>query len=139
MYFSQFRSELENIVISKEKLIEFIEENLDGFKMEPVLGDSMCMLRSFSITSKDPFNEEFPVESITKSLRRELLTNHGFYQSFGVDNIDVLIEIEKFLDNPLGYYKENTSELFLLALGNAFKVNVIAFQSKTERRCVFLI
>ena len=80
MYFSQFRSELENIVISKEKLIEFIEENLDGFKLEPVLGDSMCMLRSFSITLKDAFNEEFPVESITKSLRRELLTNHGFYQ-----------------------------------------------------------
>ena len=80
MYFSQIRSELENIAISKEKLIEFIGENLDGFKLEHVLGDSLCMLRSFSITLKDAFNEKFPVESITKSLLRELLTNHGFYQ-----------------------------------------------------------
>ena len=133
MYFSQFRSEHENIITSKEKLIEFIEENLHGFKLEPVLGNGMCMLRSFSIALKHVFNEEFPVEFITKSLRRKLLTNHGFYQQFSVDNIDVLVELEKFLVNPLGYYTEDTSDLFLLALGNAFKVNVIVFQSNTER------
>ena len=125
--------EHESIIISKEKLIEFTEENLHRFKLEPVLGDSMCMLRSFSIALKDAFNEEFPVESITKSLRRELLTNHGFYQQFKVDNIDVVVELEKFLDNPLGYYTEDTSDLFSLAFGNAFKVNVIVFQSNTER------
>ena len=128
MYFSQFRSEHENILISKEKLIEFIEENLHGFKLEPVLGDGMCMLRSFSIALKDDFNEEFPVESITKSLQRELLTSHGFYQEFSVDTIEVLVELEKFLDNPLGYYTEGTSDLFSLTLDNALKVNVLVFQ-----------
>ena len=50
-----------------------------------------------------------------------------------LDNTYVLVELEKFLDNPLGYYTEDTSGLFLLALGNAFKVNVIVFQSNTER------
>ena len=64
----------------------------DGFKSEPVLGDNVCMLRSL----KDVFSEEFPVESITKPLQRELLTNHGFYQQFTVDNIDVLVELDKF-------------------------------------------
>ena len=112
MYFSQFRSEHEKIIISKEKLVEFIEENLHGFKLEPVLGDGMCMLRSFSIALKDVFQEEFLVESITKSLWRELPTNHCCYQQFSVDNIDVLVELEKFLDNPLGYYTEDTSDLF---------------------------
>ena len=92
MCFSQFRSEHENILISKEKLIDFIDGNLHGIKLEPVLGDSMCMIRSL----KDLFGEEFPVESITKPLQRELLTNHGFYQQFSVDNIDVLVELEKF-------------------------------------------
>ena len=53
MYFSQFRSEHKNIIISKEKVMEFIEENLHGFKLEPVLGDGICMLRSFSIALKD--------------------------------------------------------------------------------------
>ena len=124
--------ELENSIIVKGKLIEFIEENLHGFKVEPVLGDGMCMLRSFSIALKDVFNEEFPIESMTKSLRWELLTNHGFYQQFSVDNVDILVELEKLLDNPLGCDTEDTSDLFLLGLGNAFKVNIIAFQSNTE-------
>ena len=62
-----------------------------------------------------------------------VLTNHGFYRQFSVDNFDVLVELEKFLDNPLGYYTEDIFDLLLLALGNAFKVNVIVFQSNTER------
>ena len=90
------------------------------------------MLRSFSIALKDIFNEEFPIESITKSLRRKFLTNHGFYQQFSVDNVNILVELEKFLDNPLVCYTENTSDLFLLGLGNTFKINVIAFQPNTE-------
>ena len=52
------------------------------------------MLRSFSIALKDVFNDEFPLESITKSLRRELVTNHGFYQQFSIDSIDALVELE---------------------------------------------
>ena len=44
-----------------------------------------------------------------------------------------MVELEKFLDNPLGYYTEDIFDLLLLALGNAFKVNVIVFQSNTER------
>ena len=70
MYFSQFKSEHQNIIISKEKLIEFIKENLHGFQLEPVLEYGMCMLRSCFKALKDIFNEEFPVESIAKSLRR---------------------------------------------------------------------
>ena len=98
-----------------------------------MLGDGMCMLWSFFIALKYLFNEGFPIESVTKLLRRDLLMNHGFYQQFSVDNIDVLVELEKFLVNPLGYYTEDTSDLFLLALGNAFKVNVTVLQSNTER------
>ena len=98
-----------------------------------MLGDGMCMLWSFFIALKYLFNEGFPIESITKLLRRDLLINHGFYQQFSVDNIDVLVELERFLENLLGYYTEDTSGLFLLALGNAFNVNVIVFQSNTER------
>ena len=98
-----------------------------------VLGDGMCMLGSFSIALKYVFSEEFPVQSITKSLRRDLLTNQGFYQQCSVDNINLLVEFEKFLYNPLRYYTEDTSDLFLLALGDAFKVNVTVFQSNTGR------
>ena len=33
----------------------------------------------------------------------------------------------------MGCYTEDTSDLFLLVLDNAFKVNLIVFQSNTER------
>ena len=59
----------------------------NDFKLEPVLGDGMCVLRSFSIALKDVFKEAFPVDSITKSLRRELQTKHGFYQQISLDNL----------------------------------------------------
>ena len=49
------------------------------------------------------------------------------------DNIGVMVELEKFLDSPLGYYAKDPSDLFSLAFGNAFKVKVIVFQSNTER------
>ena len=101
--------------------------------MKSVLWHFIYMLQSFSIALKVVFYEEFPVESITKSLPRELLTNHGFYQQFSGYNINVLVELEKFLDNQLGYYTEDTSDLFLLARGNAFKFNAIVFQSNTKR------
>ena len=45
----------------------------------------------------------------------------------------MFVELENFLDNPLGYYTEDTSDLFLLALGNAVKVSVIVFQSNTDK------
>ena len=44
-----------------------------------------------------------------------------------------MVELEKFLENPFGYYTEDVSDLFLLALSNAFKVNVTVLQSNTER------
>ena len=43
-------------------------------------------------------------------------------------------ELELFLDNPLAYYNNNTADLFLVALGNAYKVNILVFQSN-EQKC----
>ena len=57
------------------------------FRLEPVLGDGISVLRSFSIALEDVFKETFPVYSITKSLRRDLLTKHGFYQQISPDNL----------------------------------------------------
>ena len=36
---------------------------------------------------------------------------------------------ERFLENPLAQYKENTTDLFLNALGNSYNVNIIVIKS----------
>ena len=53
---------------------------------------------------------------------------------FSSKDIDILIELDKFLESPLTYFNESTSDLFLAALENAYKVNIIVFLSD-EKRC----
>ena len=36
----------------------------------------------------------------------------------------MLSELDKFLKEPLRYYNSDSCDLFLIALGNAYKVNV---------------
>ena len=36
---------------------------------------------------------------------------------------------ERFLENPLWQYNENTTDLFLHALGNSYNVNIIVIKS----------
>ena len=43
------------------------------------------------------------------------------------------IELEKFLMSPLGYYDNNIVDLFVMVLGNAFKVNITIFLSDIEK------
>ena len=43
------------------------------------------------------------------------------------------IELEKFLMSPLGYYDNNIVDLFVMVLGNAFKVNITIFLSNIEK------
>ena len=73
-------------------------------------------------------------KDVISQLRRELLTKLDFYKTLSSKDIDILIELDKFLESPLTYYNESTSDLFLAALGNAYKVNIIVFQSD-EKRC----
>ena len=70
---------------------------------------------------------------VISQLQRELLTKFDFYKMFSRKDIDILIELDKFLESPLTYYNESTSDLFLAALGNAYKVNIIVFQS--DEKC----
>ena len=72
-------------------------------------------------------------KDVISQLRRELLTKFDLYKMFSSKDIDILIELDKFLESPLTYYNESTSDLFLAALGNAYKVNIIVFQSDGKR------
>ena len=73
-------------------------------------------------------------KDVISQFRRELLTKFDFYKMFSSKDIDILIELDKFLESPLTYFNESTSDLFLAALGNACKVNIIVFLSD-EKRC----
>ena len=70
-------------------------------------------------------------DDIVSALRTELNTNKIFYQGFCQDNIDILEEFERYLEDPLANYGKDSTDLFLNALGNAYKLGIIIFQSNS--------
>ena len=68
-------------------------------------------------------------------MKAEFITNREFYEAFMEEETKTKIEIEleKFLMSPLGYYDNNIVDLFVMVLGNAFKVNITIFLSNIEK------
>jgi len=95
-----FRSEYEQIVASKEKVEEFIEANLPGFKIQTVIGDGLCMIRSFQKSLLAVTGKDSSINELTKELRREILKNNAFYQDYSQEGVNILEELDKFLDEP---------------------------------------
>ena len=49
-FFSLFAiSVYERVVKSKENLISFVKDCLPGYSLQPVIGDGLCILRSFVV------------------------------------------------------------------------------------------
>ena len=63
-------------------------------------------------------------DDIISTLRKEFSENAHVYQPFSVDD-DLCNAFERFLENPLREYNENTTDLFLHALGNSYNVNML--------------
>ena len=58
-----------------------------------------------------------------------------FYQTL-LPEIRVKEQVEQFLLNPLASYNNNVCDMFLAALGNAYKVNIKIYQSDLGERWV---
>ena len=113
---------------------EFVKENLLTYNIETVVGDGNCMLISFVIALKSVTGMKIAMPDIVKQLRKEMLTKYNFYRQFSSADVNILQELELFSDNPLVYYNSNIAALYLVALGNAYKVNIMIFQSN-EQKC----
>ena len=57
------------------------------------------------------------------------------YTCFSSSGINVAQHLENFVDEPLKYYAAETTDIFLHALGNAFKSNTVIFQVDDARAC----
>lgn len=55
---------------------EFVKENLPTHKIETVVGDGNCMLRSFAIALKSVTGLKFAMPDIVKQLLKEMSTKY---------------------------------------------------------------
>ena len=91
------------------------------------------LLHAFHNGINTALGKAIPVDAITPNLRKEFLKNYKSYQSFSDDSVNVLVELEKFLCDPLRYYNSDTSDFFLIALGKAYDANIVVYKSKSEK------
>ena len=73
------------------------------------------------------------IDDLLKSLRSEILINFGFYAPFVNDISTFLQQLEEFSQDPLKNYNTDTGDIFLMALGNHYNVNVVIMQSNEEK------
>lgn len=111
----------------------FIQEQLPGYAIGPVEGDGMCMLHAFHKGINNTLKEDTTLDEIAVNLRKEILLNNQKYQSFSDKAVNVLVELEKFLSDPLKYNNSDTYDLFLIALGKAYYVNIVAYESNSKK------
>ena len=76
----------------------------------------MSMLHAFHKEINTALGKAISLGEITKNLRKEFLTNYKSYQSFSDDSVNLLVELEEFLSDPLIYYNSDTSNFFSLPL-----------------------
>ena len=54
--------------------------------------------------------------------------NYNFYSEFSFDEVNILTELDNFLKNLLKYYDNETVDLFLKALGNAYQCRIVVYE-----------
>ena len=99
----------------------------NGF-IKKVVGDGFCVIRAFQEGLSNCYNENHKLCDVRAALRSEILRNFEEYSTFSSDRVNVLIELDRFLANPLQYYNSDTADLFLTALGKSYACNTIVYR-----------
>lgn len=110
----------EDIALSREIAEDFIKENFPTHRIKPVPGDGCSIIHAFleSLRSID-HTETF--KNITSALRNEL-TNVRYKNSTTISNdTDLINQFEQYLNDPLSFINKVIFDLFLDALGMAYK------------------
>ena len=121
------------IVCSREITEAFLKTNLPGHIIKLVPRDGYCIAHLFrenllSIGCKVTFDD------LTTCLRNELQSKK--YQIFKTDDINIVNELEQYLEDLLSQYDQAITDLFLDAFGMAFEVNIKILQSDCSK-CYF--
>ena len=123
--FFNFSSTPEKIALSKEVAEKFIKVVLPNFGIKSVPGDGLCIIHAFR-ESLSYIGRNQTLEQIKGALRQEI----PHYQKYSDTN--VITQLDKYLED-----EKDTVDFFLPALGRAYGVNVLIFQSDCEK-CVIL-
>ena len=87
-------------MIPKEILISLVKDCLPHYSIQPIIGDSLCILRSFVGVVSNGLRRQISLDEVASSLKAEFITNREFYEAFMEEEMKTKIEIglEKFFN-----------------------------------------
>ena len=91
----------------------------------------MCIINAFK-EGLESIGKVESFEHIISTLRTEL-SKKDVYQGFCNDDVNLVTEFDEYLKSPLQNYDKDSADIFLHALGNAYKISIIIFQSNATR------
>ena len=91
--------------------------------IQPVKRNGLYILQSVQV-AYHAVGVECNVHGLKEALRHEIIENIEFYQQFSTASVDMIREMNSFLENPEKYYASDTVHLFLYAIkGKVFQIN----------------
>lgn len=121
------------IVLSKNIVKSFIYKNLPGYNLYPVEGDGLCTFHSFVEAMFALRGFKIPLNEVRSTVKNYLTAHKDELSGFSETDVDIVNELDKLFENPLANYGNNTNDLYLKVLGDAYKVNTVIFQSDAKK------
>ena len=127
--FFLYRSPEERIACELEVAAEYLVNNLPDYCIQQVPRDGSCLIRAVLVGLHDIGQRDATLDVVKSSLEVEITARKGFYQEFSKEDVDVVEEVKRYIENPLSKYHKDTTDLYLTALGSWFEVNIVVIQS----------
>ena len=90
--------------------------------------NGLCILESCKVSLLS-IGHQVTIIALKELLRKEIANNYEFYCNFSEDHVNVIEEVEKFLNYPVKYASDTTDLILqtltraLLIKGTVFKIN----------------
>ena len=116
-----------------EVIQEYINQYMNRFRLVHIPKDGVCVLSAFQGNMRNVMKIDIEIEDLKTGLRCEILSNIDNYKPFVVNDVDIPLELERYLDNPLENFDTSSCDFYIIALANYFRVNVKILHSNTPR------
>ena len=73
------------------------------------------------------------MNEVRSTVKNYLTAHKDELSGFSETDVDIVNELDKLFENPLANYGNNTNDLYLKVLGDAYKVNTVIFQSDAKK------
>ena len=111
---------------------QYIRDSMPGYYVKSVPRDGLCILHAFrecllSIGVGESYHD------VVVALRNEIQKDiYNDIYSSSLNGVNLVQELDRYIENPLAEYDSHISDIYLEALGMAYGVNIIVFQSNCE-------